>query len=227
MSHLFPRSKRIPLPFSLLFLLLCVHAPAQAQDARVSFTLDFPGSEPAHYVIVVSSDGQATYESDGKIHADAESTDAFHVDFTASPATRARIFDLSRRARYFDGDIDSKKKNLAMTGTKTLTYSDAQRSFRATYNYSPISAVQELTQLFQNLSSTLEFRRRLEYYYRYQKLALDDEMKRMEEMSNQNSLEDMGAAAPILRQIAADPSVINPVRARAQRLLERVGAASR
>ena len=226
MSHP-PRPKRIPAPLWFLCLLFCIHAPAQAQEARVSFTLDFPGSEPAHYVIAVSSDGQATYESNGKISAEAETTDQFRAEFTASPATRARIFDLSRRAHHFDGDIDSKKKNLAMTGTKTLTYADAQRSFRATYNYSPISAVQELTQLFQNLSSTLEFRRRLEYYYRYQKLALDDEMKRMEEMSNQNSLEDMAAVAPILRQIAGDPSVINPVRARAQRLLERAVTASR
>ena len=83
--------------------------------------------------------------------------------------------------------------------------------------------MQQLTQLFQNLSATLEFGRRLEYFHHYQKLALDEELKRMEEMAKQNGLIELSALGPILQQIANDNSVINPVRARAQRLLERAG----
>jgi hypothetical protein len=135
-----------------------------------------------------------------------------------------RIFDLAKRAHYFQGDVDSKKRNLASTGRKTLSYKDDQRSTEATYNYSPIPAVQELTQIFQSLSATLEFGRRLEYFHHYQKLALDDELKRMEETAEQNGLTELTAVAPILQQIANDNSVINPVRARAQRLLERAEA---
>jgi hypothetical protein len=70
----------------------------------------------------------------------------------------------------------------------------------------------------------LEFGRRLDYYHRYQKLALDDELKRMEEMAQQNNLPELAAVAPILQKLAQDRSVINPVRARAERLLERAGA---
>jgi hypothetical protein len=70
----------------------------------------------------------------------------------------------------------------------------------------------------------MEFGRRLAYYYRYQKLALDEELKRMEEMWKQHSLEEVGAVAPILQKIAGDPAVINVVRARAQRLAEGTGA---
>ena len=80
--------------------------------------------------------------------------------------------------------------------------------------------MQELTNLFQNMSTTLEFGRRLDYDHRYQKLALDEELKRMEDMAKGNSLEEIQAVEPILRRIAADPSVINVVRARAQRLAE-------
>ena len=105
-----------------------------------------------------------------------------------------------------------------------LMYRDAERDAKTTYNYSTIRAVQELTQLFQELSTTLEFGRRLQYYHRYQKLALDDELKRMEEMAKQDDLQELGAVAPVLKQIAADQSVINPVRARAQRLLERTSS---
>ena len=71
---------------------------------------------------------------------------------------------------------------------------------------------------------TLEYGRRLQYFHRYQKLALDEELKRMEEMANENSLQELPAVVPILQRIATDTSVINPVRARAQRMIERAGA---
>ncbi len=190
----------------------------------VTFTLDFPGSEPSHYAISVSSEGHSTYDSDGKLSPESD-PDPFHLDFSVSPATRKTIFDLAARAKYFQGEIDSKKRGLASTGVKTLTYKDPQRSASATYNYSPIAPVQQVTQLFQSLSITLEYGRRLQYFHRYQKLALDEELKRMEEMVNENSLQELGAVVPILQQIATDSSVINPVRARAQRMVERAGSA--
>jgi hypothetical protein len=75
----------------------------------------------------------------------------------------------------------------------------------------------------QNLSATLEFGHRLHYDHRYQKLALDEELKRMEEMARSNQLAEVAAIQPILDEIIADPLVINLTRARAQRLLERAG----
>ena len=124
-------------------------------------------------------------------------------------------------------ELDSGKKNLASTGAKTLTYKDAERNTTATYNYSPVAAVQQLTELFQNLSTTLEFGRRLQYFHRYQKLALDEELKRLEESANQDNLTEMPALVPILQLIANDQSVINPVRARALRIIERAGTVKR
>ena len=203
-----------------LYLLVSLASSAQAQPASLSFTFDFPGSQPDHYVISVESDGRATYVSTGRFDSEADPADSFRLDLTLSASTSARLFDLTRRANYFQGDVDSKKKNLANTGVKTLAYKDAERSTSATYNYSQNQAVQNLTALFQSLSTTLEFGRRLEFYRRYQKLALDDELKRIEAMAKQNSLEELSALAPILKQIADDQTVINPVRARAQRLLQ-------
>jgi hypothetical protein len=84
--------------------------------------------------------------------------------------------------------------------------------------------VQELTAIFQNTSSTLEFGRRLTYYHQYQKLALDDELKRLDEMNRAGEIAELQAIAPILKEIVADPSVMNVSRNRAQRLLALVGA---
>ena len=76
----------------------------------------------------------------------------------------------------------------------------------------------------QSLSATLEFGHRLQYDRHYQKLALDEEFKRMEEVSRSSELIEVAAIQPILDQIIADRSVINVTRARAQRLLDRAGA---
>jgi len=188
----------------------------------VRFTLDFPGSDPSHYAIQVSREGDASYDSTAKLSPDSDDTDAFHLDFKVSDAMRKRIFELTARAGYFQKTVASNRR-VASTGSKALAYKDAERSTQATFNYSQIPAVQELTTLFQNMGLTLEFARRLEYDLHYQKLALDAELKRMEEISKANGLEELQAAGPILKQIAGDPAVINIVRARAQRLLARAG----
>ncbi len=205
----------------LLSLFLVSTARAQTPAPTVTFTLDFPGSAPSHYVMSISSDGHASYVSDGKLSSSVESdsSDPWKLEFTVSPSTSARVFDLSKRAHYFDGDIDSRKKNLASTGVKTLAYKDQDKNTQATYNYSTATPVQELTALFQSISATLEFGHRLDYYLHYQKLALDDELKRMEDMSNKHELAEIPAVAPILQRIVDDAAVMKVTRARAQRLL--------
>jgi hypothetical protein len=210
--------------FSCLFLLSSLCAFSQVSGpAVVTFTLDFPGSQPEHYSLRVQSDGTAHYESRGRLSPDSDETDSFDLDFTASPATRQKIFALAAKAGYFQKDLDAHHKNIAFTGKKTLTYNDGKRNGESTFNYSSRPAVQELTSLFQDLSSTLEFGRRLHYDYRYQKLALDEELKRMEETARTSPLVELTAIAPILQQIVEDSTVMNVSRARAQRLLAQAG----
>src|SRR2546427_800861 len=109
----------------LCFASLCFGLQAQ-EPAVVTFTLDFPGSQPDQYVISISSDGHSTYDSNSKLS---------------------------------------------------------------------------------------------EYCHHYHKLARDEELKRLEDRARQHGLEELQVSAPILQRVAEDASVINPVRARAQRLL--------
>jgi hypothetical protein len=199
--------------------LYCFHLAAQTASPSITFRFDFPGAEPDHYAVSIAADGHASYDSNGKLSMQSEAGDPYHFDFNISEPTRIRIFDLSRKANYFGGKIDSGRKNLANTGTKILIYKNADRTTQATYNYSPIPAIQDLTAIFQQLSMTLEFGRRLDYYRHYQKTALDEELKNMEQQSTENGLQEVSAVAPILQQIATDSSLMNVVRARAQRLL--------
>lgn len=213
------------LVFCLVFYAILASAqgqqatPAGQESAAVTFTLDFPESSPEHYSIRMPSTGPAHYESDGRLSADSDVTDKFEYDFPVSAELRSRIFALAAKAGYFQKDLEAHHKNIAFTGKKTLRYVDASHSGESTYNYSTNQAVQELTSLFQSLSATLEFGHRLDYYRRYQKLALEEELKRMQEMARDNTLTEVAAIQPILEQIVSDQSVINVTRARAQRLM--------
>jgi hypothetical protein len=210
--------------FSSTLFFPSTFAGSQTEDpAVVTFTIDFPTSQPEHYSIRVQSDGVARYQSSGRRSPDSEETDSFDLDFTIAAETRQKIFDLAAKAGYFQKDVDSHHKDLAFTGKKTLAYKDARRSGEATYNYSSKPAVQEMTSLMQSLSATLEFGHRLQYDHQYQKLALDEELKRMEGLARTNDLIEVAAIQPILDQIIADQSVINVTRARAQRLLKGAG----
>jgi hypothetical protein len=190
-----------------------------ANPAVITFTLDFPKSNPEHYSISVDANGHASYESTGKVAEDSDE-ESYRTEFIMSAENRQRIFDCAKQAHYFDGKIDSGNGNLAFTGAKLLSYQDGQRSYTARYNYPKLEAVRQLTTLFQNMAATLEFGRRLAYYHRYQKLALDEALKRMEIEAKNNGLIEIGSVAPILHAIVDDPSVINVVRARAQELIQ-------
>jgi hypothetical protein len=214
----------------LVLTFLCTPSQLLAQSSSsptVTLTFDFPGSEPEHFVFSVAADGRSSYDSNGRLTMQSEVGEPFHLDFMLSKSTSDRIFDLAKQAHYFEGNLDSGKSNIAFIGKKVLSYKDGQRNTQATYNYSLKPAVQELTALFQSLSSTLEFGRRLEYYHHYQKLALDDETKRMEAAAQDNNLVELSAVSSILRSIADDNSVMNVVRARTLRLLSRPATPAR
>lgn len=207
------------LSIASLAVLLAVSAHA-ADPATVTFSLDFPNSDPDHYSIMVRADGHAVYESSGKISSDSDDRQNYQTEFTISDATRSLIFDLTARVNYFSGKVDSGNKKLAFTGAKKLVYSDGQKNSSASYNFSVQPVIQQLTALFQNISSTMEFGRRLVYDHRYQKLALDEELKHMEAQATSGDLAEVQAVRPILQAIFDDQSVMNVVRARAQRIME-------
>ncbi len=191
----------------------------------VTFTLDFPASAPSYYSIRVTQDGKASYESVGKLTPEADG-DPFSYQFTMSGSNLARIFNLAAKAGYFEDDVDYRKGRQADTGKKTLGYLDATRHHEAVYNYSAHSEIQQLTHIFQGIAMTMESARRLQYFRHYQRLAVEEELKRMEEMAKGNDLEEIQGIAPILREIADDKSILNVTRVRAQRLLARSGQAA-
>lgn len=185
----------------------------------ITFTVDFPSSNPEHYTISLHRSGQGHYESLATDSPDS-TPQSYTSDFEVSPEGREQIFECAKRAGYFAGKLDSGNRKLAFTGTKTVTYHDGTTDNTAQYDYSSLPAIRELTAHFQGMAATLEYGRRLDYYHRYQKLALDGELKSMITQARNNELNEIGSVAPVLREIMNDSSVINLVRVRARDLIE-------
>lgn len=206
----------------LLLASLAAFAADATPDATVQFKFDFPGSNPAHYEITVQNDGHDFYTSNGDL-GNSTSPDSTPFEFSVSDKTRQEVFALAKKANYFTGKVDSGNAKLANTGAKTLIYKDASHDTSATYNYSLDPSIQQITNILQGLSTVLEYGRRLTWFHKYQKLALDDDLKQMQERQQSNTLGDLEAIAPLLKQIADDPSVMRMTRARALRLLAVAG----
>ncbi len=188
----------------------------------VTFRLEMPTFDPTYYGIAVETSGRAAYVSEPQVTPDSAPGEPYIVKFTMSAPTRERVFELAREANFLRGDFDYKKGKIANTGAKTLSYADGERCNQTTYNFSENQAIQQLTTIFQDISNTVEFGRRLEYLHRFDRLGLDAELKSMEENAKSNNLAELQAIEPVLRSIAGDYAVMNLARARAQRLLARI-----
>jgi hypothetical protein len=79
-----------------------------------------------------------------------------------------------------------------------------------------------MTTLLQGIANALEYRRRLERLYRYEKLGLETELKQMEDDVKRNYVFELQVDESILRQIAGDPSVMNISRRRAENMLQKI-----
>jgi hypothetical protein len=198
--------------------------PQQADNPAiptVTYTFDWPSIQPHHYSIAVDSTGRAAYES---ITAEGTATqsvdgDPYQVKFTVSEPTRSRIFEIAKQLNYFNGDFDFKRHKIAFSGTKTLAFAEGNKKFQTSFNWSENPAIQQLTELFTGIANTEEAGRRLEHLRRFDKLGLNQELARMEDLSKNRGLAEVQSITPILQQLASDPAVMNIARERAQRLL--------
>ncbi len=214
---------------------LCVPAGAPAQTVAaqpvVSFQFDRPGLPVPKFTIKVQENGSGSYEADvvpgvGGSGVEGAVVASQHVNrpISLSSATVAEVFKAARTLDHFNIACDSKAKNIANTGAKTLSYSGADGHGSCTYNYSENKDVTALTNTFLAIAFTLDEGRRLDFLHRFDRLGLDAEMNALADQVKSGGALELGTIAPTLRSIAGDEMVMERVRLRAAKLLERAGA---
>lgn len=193
---------------------------AGEQSASVRFGFDWPQGIPwQKYSIEVQADGKSHFAGvpNGD---DTHDTDPYQQDFSMSAANREKIFELSQKLNYFRSDVDSHLKHIAQTGKKTLEYRSPQVQGMTTYNWSQNADVEELTKLFQAISMTIDYGRKLAFQYRFDKLGIDDRLKELQDLQSSHGAEEIQVIAPMLHKIADDPNMMNISRQTAKHILQ-------
>ena len=192
-------------------------APAKNAAARTEMSFDFlwPAQAVPQYKITVADDGSGSYLAHG-------------APGTAAPGTQPITVSAPNRAKIFAaGEVltgsqrcESKAKNLAQTGQKTLSMRSGAKVAECTFNYSEDKRVQEAVAVFQAIAVTMEEGPKLQRLHRFDRLGLDAELAVLEKSAQEGRALELENIAPVLRSLAGDEAVMQRVRLRASKLLE-------
>jgi hypothetical protein len=202
--------------------------PPAVLQGQVSFQFERAGLPVPRYTLEIHEDGSGRYQADEAASLPSQSSSAAqyvggkHIDraITLSPTTVAKIFKQVRSLDYFNITCTSKAKNIADTGKKTLTYVGPDGRGSCVYNYSDNKNVTALADMFLAIAFTIDEGRRLEFFHRYDRLGLDEEMTTLGHEADEGRALELGTIAPTLMSIESDTAVIQRVRLRAGKLLE-------
>jgi hypothetical protein len=225
---------------SIALVLVASFAPLRAQDspspaqpassslAQVSFSFDRKGLPVPTYRFIVNRDTTGAYQgqeippSSGPAASAELPSEREDAGGGGGREGNGTMKALRRQLKLFNIPCASKAKNIADTGTKTLTYRGSDGSGSCTYNYTESKDVQALTDIFEGIAETMDEGRELDRLHRYDRLGLDAAMTFLaQEVSAAHALE-LQTIAPTLHSIADDPDVMERVRTRAGALLAQI-----
>ncbi len=199
--------------------------------ATVTYRFERTGLSVPRFRIAVREDGTGSYQAEeivgggGATVGTAPPAPLSHVEraIAITPASTAKIFKVARAERYFQAACASKAKNIADTGAKTLSYEGPDGRGSCSYNYTEDKNVVMLTDLFLGMGTTLDEGRKIEFKRRYDRLGLDAELDVLTQANDAGRAVELGMIAPLLRQLVDDTEMMQRVRLRAAKLLDRAG----
>lgn len=212
---------------AILFLFACSSAllaqnpQLQTKNGRRFPTIVFSyvawSENPPYYSVAVDATGAATYQSA------PDSVDRSGVPYTllfqANEATRRTIFNIGRDLNFFDGSFPLSLDPPQKSPVRSLGYHDITFSRQITYTESSAPEIQELTSIFEEISNTLEFGRKLAYLRQHDRSKLDDELDAMEKDADHHLLRELQVVTPVLRGIASDDKVSASARKKSEEII--------
>jgi hypothetical protein len=197
-----------------------IHTSSGSRFPTVIFTSVLWTADPSYYSLAIDSSGTATYQSapDSIEHTGVPYT----VEFQVSDRTRRTAFNVTRELDYFREQLGEPLTSAQNSSVRTLGYHDSQLHTQVTYGASPDPEIEELTSIFEGISETLEFGRRLRYFHEHDRRALDGELDRLQASADRRTLRELPVIAPVLRSIAGDDRVESASREKAESLLNRL-----
>src|SRR5437879_7663862 len=195
-----------------------VKTRAGSRFPTVIFTSVLWSADPSFYSIAVDSIGTATYQSAPE---SLERTGVpYTIEFHVSDRTRRTTFNLARRLDFFRGEMQEQQLSAAKNWVHTLIYHDLQFSTQLTYSGSSDSDIEELTSIFEEVSETLEYGRRLAYLQQHDRKKIASELRALQADADRHVLRELQTIAPVLRSLAADAGLDAETRRMAQLLAD-------
>lgn len=191
------------------------------QFPTVVFNCSRSDADPPYYSIAVDSTGNATYQA---IPNSVARTGApYTVEFLASSTTRAQIFAMIASLHFLRVLGTDPALNVA-SSSHTLIFTEGRQRNEIQYDTASDPNVQNLTTLFERISSTLEFGRRLGTMEQSAPAEIEAELRRMENMIHAKQLVELQVLSPVLQQIASDSKVSPISRQQAQLILNGIAS---
>lgn len=136
-----------------------------------------------------------------------------------SAATSVKLEALLRSSHGMQ-PCETKAKNLANMGMKTVIFTTDGTSATCAFNYSDNKPLLQVADIGQAIALTLESGAELARLHRYDRLGLDKEMINLSKAAAEGNALELQSIAETLRSIAADTHVLDRVRVKAVHLLE-------
>ena len=195
-----------------------------AQEDPASFrtaTFEFnrTGVQVPHWIVEVHADGSGVYTGSTAAGV-AETSQAIRI----SDAEEKRITAVYPVVQ--TGKCETKQKNIANTGRKTLTMQASDGTAAScTFNFSESEPLNALADTFIAIAETMQAGERLAQKHRYDRLGVDAEIDALIEGVKSGRAADVQNIAPVLQALVDDERLMERVRRKAARLLQEAGAA--
>lgn len=192
-------------------------------DAVITFQLERPGVPVPSYTFTVHEDGRGSYAATYPAAGYSTGPETVTLPLHLRGATTAALFQKVRSTDHLRGGCESRAKNIANTGMKTLTYTGPDGTAGCTFNYTENKVVSSVTEMFLGMAYTLDSGRMLQRKQRFDHLGLDREMNLLVDGVRDGKALEVANIAPVLQSLADDTALMERVRSRAAKLLEQSG----
>ena len=183
---------------------------AAAQTPSITFTKQFPGSQPAYESVAITKTGTLEYKE--------SPTDDQPVRAQLPDQDVSALFDMAAKLNYFHTPLESGLK-IANTGKKAFRYDDGTgKTSAVVFNYSQVVIAQQLLDRFERIGQTERAYISLKRTAQFDKLGVNDSLAEIEALWLSKQLAAPLQFLPLLTKVASHESYMHLARDRAARL---------
>jgi hypothetical protein len=179
---------------------------------------------PSFYSIAIDSTGTATYQSSS--NSVTQTGVPYTVEFQASDASRRMAFNVARRLDFFSGTYKNILNTPDRASVHTLGYHSPEINNQITFTESSDPDVEELTTVFEEISATFESSHRLSILLDRNRAGLANELQTLQKIAERHRVREFQVVAPVLKRIATDSGLPEPVRQQASVILSSASQSS-